>query len=124
MKKKLLIVDDSVFIWEEMKAMFEGTQYELIGWAKTGEDALEMLKTAAPDAVTMDIILPGMDGLEATRAIKKSRPEIKVLMVSSLAYDETLDEAYKAGADGFVFKPFDQKMLLDALYSLLCEKEA
>lgn len=124
MKKKILIVDDSAFVREEMKAMFEGTQYEPAGWAKTGENALEMLKTMVPDVVTMDIILPGMDGLEATRVIKRSRPEIKVLIVSSLAYDETFAEADKSGADGFIFKPFDQKILLEALDSILCEKEA
>lgn len=124
MKKKLLVVDDSVFIWEEMKAMFEGTDYELIDWAKSGEEALELLKTAAPDAVTMDIIMPGMDGLEATRRIKETWPDIKVLIVSSLAYDETHTEADKVGADGFIFKPFDQKMLLEALDGILCKKEA
>lgn len=120
MSKRLLIVDDSVFIWEEMKNILRNTDYEVVGCAKTGEDALELYEAVRPDVVTLDIILPGMDGIDTAKMMLRKWPDAKIIIVSSLAYDETMDEAKDAGACDFVFKPFDSKQMLEVLNRVTC----
>lgn len=118
MEKKVLIVDDSVFIYEEMKKMLKEMDFEVAGHMKTGEEALDAVESLDPDIITMDIVLPGIDGLEAAQIIKGRWPDKKVLIVSSLAYEETSSLAREAGADGFIFKPFEREDLLKALEAL------
>ena len=65
-----------------------------------------------PDLVTMDIIMQGMDGLDASEMILKEHPEAKIVVVSSLAYDDTFERARAIGAKGFVDKPFHKEQLL------------
>lgn len=115
MKKKVLIVDDSRFVYEEIKSMLEDTEFEASGYCVRGEEALSAYENTKPDAVSMDIILPGMDGFEASEELLKRFPEAKIVMVSSLAYDETESKAMEIGAKAFVFKPFSKDMILSAL---------
>lgn len=119
MKKTVLIVDDSLFMAAEMKAMLEETEFTVIGHARSGEDALAQLEELRPDLVTMDIVLPGMDGMEATAGILRLRPETKVLVISSLAYDDTVEGAQRVGASDCLFKPFQKEQLLEALEKLV-----
>lgn len=118
MKKKVLIVDDSMLIYKEMKQMLKDTDYEVVGYMKSGEGAEETVESLDPDIVTMDIILPGMDGFDVTRIIKDRWADKKVLIVSSLAYEETSSVAREAGADGFIFKPFEKEDFLEVLKTL------
>ena len=115
MSKTMLVVDDSRFVFEEMKHLLENTGYEIAGYASSGEEALQVYPKLLPDLVTMDIIMPGMDGLEASEHLLQKYPQAKILIVSSLAYDETMDKAKEIGAKGFVFKPFDREQLVAAL---------
>lgn len=113
--KKVLVVDDSVFIYQEIKAMLAETEYSVEGYAKTGEDALQIYEEIKPDVVTMDIILPEMDGLEVTRKILEKWPQARVLVVSSIAYEDTIEESEASGAKNFIYKPFDKDVLVEAL---------
>lgn len=113
--KSIMVVDDSQFMYEEMEAFLEDSDYEVKGFAKSGEEALELYEKIKPDIVTMDIILPGIDGLETTRKILEKWPDAKVLVISSLAYDDTIEEAEGIGAKGFIYKPFEKERLLTAL---------
>lgn len=115
MKKKLMIVDDSRFIFEEMKHMLEESDYEIVDYAKSGEDAIEKIEQGLPDLITMDVILPGISGMEASEIILQRWPQAKIVVVSSLAYDETVDQAKRVGARGFIFKPFTQEELISSL---------
>ena len=63
----------------------------------------------------MDIIMPGMDGIDTLKMLRCKHPEAKVVIGSSLAYDETIEMASEAGAKGVIFKPYDKKRLLQAL---------
>lgn len=119
MKKKLLVVDDSIFIWEELKMLLSDTDFEVVGCASSGEEALEMYIKLQPDIVTMDIILPGIDGIEAAKIILKNWPAAKIVMISSLAYDETIDIAADIGSRGFICKPFEQAEVLTVLNAAL-----
>lgn len=121
MAKRIMIVDDSRALAFQMKGLLEDTEYEVVACCQTGEDAIAEYTTIDPDIVTMDIIMPGMDGLETAQAILEEHPAAKIVMVSSLAYDETLDEASSIGAKAFVCKPFDRDDLISTLDRVLAE---
>ena len=67
----------------------------------------------------MDILMPGMDGLETAQAIMEQHPEARIIMLSSLAYDESFEEAEKIGAKVFVAKPYDQEKIVEAFEKAL-----
>lgn len=115
MKKKVLVVDDSIFIYEEIKALLKESNYEVVKWVKTGEDALDVYEEVKPDFVTMDIIMSGADGIDITKEIVDKWNDAKVIVVTSLASDEIKEEAKAAGACGILYKPFTEKGLLEIL---------
>lgn len=115
MNKRLLIVDDSIFVFEEMKYMLRDSDFEIVGFAKSGEDAIELYEKIKPDIVTLDIIMPGMDGLDTAKILLKRWPDAKIVMVSSLAYDETMEQAKNIGALDFIFKPIEKDFVLEVL---------
>lgn len=119
MSFKVMIVDDSRVVHAEMKKLLADTEFEVVATCRSGENALSTYEEYHPDVVTMDIVMPGMDGFAAARAIMEKHPEARVLIVSSLAYDDTIDEAVKIGAKGFVFKPINQEQLMGALMGAL-----
>lgn len=121
MKKKVMVVDDSRILQMQIGKILSGTDYEVVCYCQSGEEAVEKYSEARPDVVTMDIIMPGMDGLEATRKILQIDSEATVIMVSSLAYDDTLEEAKRIGARGFIGKPFEREQVLGALEEVLSE---
>ncbi len=112
---KLMVVDDSRVIHSEMKKMLEGSEFEIAAYCRTGEEALEQYEQVMPDLVTMDIVMPGMDGLETCDALRKKWPDAQVFMVSSMAYGDIIDKAAALGAKGFLFKPFTKESLLEGL---------
>lgn len=115
MSKKIMVVDDSRIAQLQLQQILSGSDYEVVGCCQSGEEALEQYEQIHPDLVTMDIVMPGMDGLETAKLLLQAHPEVRVLMVSSLAYDDTINEATRIGAKGFVYKPFDQKQILQAM---------
>ena len=104
MGKKIMVVDDSRIVQLQLQKILSGTDYEVVACCQSGEEALSL--------VTMDILMPGMDGLETARTILQKHPEARILMVSSLAYDDTINEAKDIGAKGFVYKPFDPEQIV------------
>ena len=113
--KKVMVVDDSRMVHLQMIKLLEGSGYEVAFSCQDGESAIETYRREHPDLVTMDILMPGMDGLEAAKAILEEDPGARIVMVSSLAYDDTIQEAEQAGTRGFLYKPFDRETLLAAL---------
>ena len=122
MAKRVMVVDDSRIQEVQMRKLLEETDYEVACYCSSGEQALEAYGKVKPDVVTMDIIMPGMDGLETAQAILEEHPEAKIVMVSSLAYDDTFDEAKTIGAKAFLSKPFDRERLLGVLDQVMAEK--
>jgi two-component system chemotaxis response regulator CheY len=111
-----MIVDDSRVAYAQMTKMLEDSDIEVKGYCRSGEEALEQYESLQPELVTMDIVMPGMDGLETCRKLVERWPEAKIVMVSSLAYDETMENASANGAKGFIFKPFTKEELLDGIH--------
>ncbi len=114
-KHNIMVVDDSRIIHSEMKKMLDGSEFEIVACCRSGEEALEKYEEVHPELVTMDIVMPGMDGVEACERMKKTWPDAQIYMVSSMAYDEMIDQAVAAGAKGFLFKPFNKESLLEGL---------
>ena len=115
MSKRIMIVDDSRVVEIQVKKLLEDTDYEVAAYCQDGETAIAQYEKVQPDVVTMDIIMPGLDGFETAQAILEEHPEARIIMVSSLAYDETEEEAASIGARGFLYKPFTREQILSAL---------
>lgn len=119
MKHSIMVVDDSRVVFAEMSKFLAGSDIEIIHYCRSGEAAIADYQTFMPDLVTLDIVMPGMDGLETCRQLRQRWPEANVLIVSSLAYDDTITAAREMGAQGFLFKPFNRESLLNSLYDAL-----
>lgn len=112
MSKRIMVVDDSRLVRVQLEDVLAGTDYEIAAYCRSGEDAIEQYAEVKPDLVTMDIIMQGMDGLDASELILKKYPDARIVMISSLAYEDTYERAKAIGAKGFVDKPFHQEQLV------------
>jgi len=111
-----MIVDDSIMTRNEIEHFLNGTNFEVICQCRNGEEALETYETVKPNIVTMDIIMPGMDGIETSKCLIERYPDAKIVIISSLAYDKTLEMVKDLGSSiPFVFKPIDKSCFIDAL---------
>lgn len=118
-KHRIMVVDDSRVVYAEMKKMLEDSEIEIVAFCRSGEDAVEQYGEVQPELVTMDIVMPGMDGLEACQALLEKWPDARVFMVSSMAYEDMINTAASLGAKGFLFKPFTRDSLLEGLRGAL-----
>ncbi len=118
-KHKIMVVDDSRVVYAEMKKMLEGSEIEIVEFCRSGEDALEKYESVQPELVTLDIVMPGMDGMETCEAMLERWPDAKIFMVSSMAYEDMINHAAELGAKGFLFKPFTKESLLEGLRGAL-----
>ena len=119
MKKRVMVVDDSRISEIKIRKLLEDTDFEMAAYCENGEEAIARYGEVRPDVVTMDIIMPGIDGLETAQVILEEHPDARILMVSSLAYDDTLEEADRIGAKGFLYKPLERQPFLEALEQAL-----
>ena len=85
MSRRIMVVDDSRLVRVQLEDVLKGTDYEIAAHCRSGEDAIERYDEVQPDLVTMDIIMQGMDGLDAAEIILKKDPNARIVMVSSLA---------------------------------------
>ena len=113
--KTILIVDDSPFIAREITDIVKEHDYEVVGCAKNGEDGIIMARDLKPDVITMDIIMPGIDGIEAAAEILKENPSQKIVMLSSLCDQDTIEEIKGIGLKHLVAKPIEAEQLLGIL---------
>ncbi len=119
MAKKIMVVDDSRIMELQLEVLLEDSDYEIVAYCRDGEEALACYNEVQPDLVTMDILMPGMDGLETAQAIMEEHPDARIIMLSSLAYEESFREAEAIGAKMFVPKPFDREKILAAFEKAL-----
>jgi len=113
---RLLIADDHALVREGLRTMLSGEDgIEVIAEANDGQQALDVCRELMPDLVLMDVRMPLMDGLEATRKIKQEMPKTSVMMVTMHENPDYLFEAVKAGAAGYVLKDASGERLLSAV---------
>ena len=119
MKKQVMVVDDSRMMELQIRKLLGGSDFEVAAYCENGEDALARYEEIQPDAVTMDIIMPGIDGLETTQILLEEHPDARIVIISSLVYDDTINEAHDIGAKAFLYKPITQESLIQALTEAL-----
>ena len=126
MAKRVLIVDDALIMRMKIKEIAEESGWEVVGEAKDGSEGVTRYRELRPDLVTMDIVMPLMDGVEALRAVKQFDPQARVVMVSAVDQREKLMECVRLGAIDFIVKPFDKASLKKFFIKLgrsECEEE-
>ncbi len=106
MRKSVLIVDDVAFVRKTLAAILHENGFEVVGEAASGPDAIEQYQRLRPELVTMDIVMPRMSGIEATRKIIKENPEARVVMISAMGQETLVMESIHAGARDYILKPF------------------
>lgn len=114
-----MVVDDSLVIREKIMQTLESEEFEIVGSAQNGIEAVEQFKALKPDVMTLDITMPLMDGIETIQTIMDIDDSVRILVISALADKATLINAMKLGAYGFLCKPFNDMDLADALEELV-----
>lgn len=112
---RVVIADDHEVIRAGMKSMLASSRVRVVGEATTGREAAEQVATLRPSIVLMDVRMPDMDGLEATRLIKSEHPSTAVIVVTSFESQAYLREAVEAGAAGYLLKGMSRSLLLAAV---------
>lgn len=115
MSQRVLIVDDSMLMRMMIADILSASGWEVVAEASSAEAAVRAFNEHRPDAVTLDIVMPGPDGLEALRQILAISPEAKVIIVSALNQTKMISEAIRRGAHDFIAKPFLPEQLQETL---------
>ena len=115
---RVLVVDDHEVVREGLRRMLDlQERIEVVGEASSGEEAIAKALMLSPDVITMDLKMPGMDGIAATREIKQRIPDIEVLMLTLYAEDY-VKEAIEAGASGYLLKDSDCEQITKAIHQV------
>jgi DNA-binding NarL/FixJ family response regulator len=116
---RVLIVDDHPMFRDGLRALLASSpDADLVGEAATGEEALALTAELRPDLVVMDVQMPGLDGIEATRRVLRESPEVRVLVVTMFEDDATVFSAMRAGARGYVLKGASYAEMLRAIVAV------
>lgn len=105
-QKTVLIVDDIPFVRKTLKQILINQGYRIVGEAETGEEAVQMYQQTHPNIVTMDLVMPIMSGVEATKRILQFDANAKVVILSAMMQENLVTEAILAGAKDYIMKPF------------------
>lgn len=116
--KKILIAEDEDSNYRYLEMVLSKTQVELY-WAKDGIQAIEYCKKHQPDLILMDIKMPNMDGLDATREIKKIHPEIPIIAQTAFAMENDEHLSLEAGCNSYLSKPIRANKLIETLSTFL-----
>lgn len=117
-KKKILVVDDEPDFLKLIKIRLEASNYEVV-MASNGKDALNMVKTEKPNAVLLDILMPGMDGLTVLKKIRSTDKQLPIFIITAFSNEERFELAQKLNASGFIVKTDNLKDELDNISNAL-----
>ncbi len=117
---RVLLVDDHKLVRAGLQSLIESTDdLTVVGAASDGAEAVELVGALAPDLVLMDLSMPGVDGIEATRRIAAAHPDVQVLVLTSFSDGERVRRALDAGAVGYLLKDADPQDLLDGVRAVV-----
>lgn len=117
-RRRVLVVDDEPDFLDIMRTRLEADDYE-VTTADNGEEALRCIKNNKPDVVLLDVLMPGIDGLEVLKRIRKIDDSLPVYMVTAFSTDKRFKEANKLGASGFIVKTDDLAKEVENITSAL-----
>ena len=112
MSKRVLIVDDSLYMRTVIKDALSEAGYEIVGQAGSGESAIDMALELEPDVITLDNILPDMLGLDVLNVLRDEELTAKVVMISAVGQESVVEEGIKRGASKYLVKPFTPEQLV------------
>ena len=115
----VLIVDDAAFMRMMLKKIVVVAGHEVVGEAGDGDAALQLFRQLDPDLTTLDITMPGKDGIEVLREMLEINPEARVVMCSALGQQAKVVESMRIGAKDFVVKPFESDTVVQAIDNAL-----
>ncbi len=115
MAKKVLIVDDSIYMRSLIKNSLEEAGFEIVGEAPNGETAIDLALELQPDLITLDNILPDMMGFEILKVIKEEGLDSKVVMVSAVGQQTVVNKGRELGAEEYIVKPFTSEDLVEVV---------
>lgn len=123
-KIKILIADDHTVVRKGLAALLSAEKYgiEVVGEARDGDEAIRKTNDLGPDVILMDLLMPGKDGIEASREIRKVQPEARILVLTSYAEDAKVVSALQAGAYGFLLKDTSPDELVQTIRSVYSEQ--
>jgi two-component system chemotaxis response regulator CheY len=116
---RILIVDDTMFMRTLLKNILFSGGHDIVGEAADGVEALARYQELKPDLVTMDVVMPKVNGIEALKAIKAADPSAKVIMCTAVGQEQMVKLAVKSGARGYIVKPFQAPKVLDEIKNVL-----
>lgn len=113
---KILLCDDQAVIRDGMEMLLQlEKDFEVVGAAQDGYEAVELADKKKPDLILMDLKMPGMNGIEATREIRKKHPTVKILVLTTYDDDEWVFDAIRAGASGYLLKDTPRQKIVEAI---------
>lgn len=112
---RLLICDDAAFMRLTLKKIVEEAGHHVVAEAEDGAECIQRYREWAPDLILMDITMPDMDGITATKKIREIDPDAKVIIVSAMGQQSMVFEAIQAGAKDFVVKPFQAERIVQCI---------
>lgn len=118
-KQRVLVVDDDTLMREVLKAILRSEGFAVAGEAKDGPSALALVERLLPEAVCLDVNMPGISGLDTLKILREKYPDVRVVMITGDASMATVREAVSFGAVGYIIKPFNAGRVADALKTVL-----
>jgi len=115
MSKRVLIVDDALFMRAMLRDIFESAGWQVVAEAENGEEAIAEYKVHQPDLVTMDVVMPEMGGIPALERILSDDPAATIIVCSALGQKKMILDAINAGAKDFIVKPFQSAQVLEVV---------
>lgn len=115
---RILIAEDQLLLRQGLAALLKAEDVEIVGEVEDGAAAVEMAKALKPDIVLMDLSMPTLDGVEATRKLKRAVPQVRVLIFTIANCERRVAEALAAGADGYALKKLGHEELMAAIHSV------
>jgi len=116
---RIMIVDDAQFMRKMLSDILDASGFDIVGEATNGREAIERYNETHPDLVTMDVVMPLMSGVDATRTIVNEHPSARIVMVSTMGQDAMILEAMEAGAKDYVVKPFRREEVVEVIQRVL-----
>jgi len=116
---RILVVDDTLFMRTLLKNILFSGGHTIVGEAENGDDAIAKYQELNPDLVTMDIVMPKKNGIDALKGIKTIDPNARVIMCTAVGQEQMVKLAVKSGAKGYIVKPFQAPKVLEEVKNVL-----